>query len=276
VGESEHGKKIRPGLAAWERKLIWTVARKFEVLEPEELEAELMRTVLEIKARPHPRLLHWKHYLAKALHNRADNWTRSRRAKARREIPIPEPDEEAVPFFAPSEGDPHLRMVLAQIRQELNPELRQCWELLDQENGNQARVARRLGKHRNTLRAWIGKIRRLLIKHGFQPDAPVDKEIVREPPPKRHESVVLPSRLFQALASVRLSGTQWRILLWVIRETSRRKQKTVPFSWYRIAKELSQDRGDVFRAGRNLLRAQLIRIQEVGIGLRKDFRQSGR
>jgi hypothetical protein len=276
VGESEHGKKIRPGLAAWERKLIWIVARKFELIEPEELEADLMQTTLQLKARPPPSLRHWKKYLAKALHNRADNWTRARRAKAKREISLPEPDEETLPFFSSREADPDLPLALDQLWQDLAPELKDFWWLLADEKGNRAKVARQLGKHPNTIRAWIGKIQQLLIQHGFQAGVPADKAVVRKPPPNRHESVVLSARLLKALAKVRLGGTQWRILLWVIRETSRRKQKTVAFSWYHIAKELTQDRGDVFRAGRSLLRAKLILIQKTGIGLRIDFGSSRR
>ena len=70
--------------------------------------------------------------------------------------------------------------------------------------------------------------------------------------------VRLPTELLGALLHARLSGTQWRILLWVIRHTYGWNRSTTAFSWYQIAKELSLDRGGVFRAGKRLLEGAML------------------
>lgn len=264
-----------PGLADWERKLASIVARKFELFEPEELEAELFLTVIKLKARLPPGIQKWEHYLAKALHNRADDWARDRRAGAKKESALPEQDKETAPFFSSKEYDIDQQLAMSQFWQELDPELKQLWELLEQEKWNQTRVARLLGKHRNTVRSWIHKIRRVLTSHGFKPGADSDKRIVRKPALQQpDEFVVLSQRLLRTLAATRLRGTAWRVLLWVLRETSRRKQTTTPFSWYRIAGELGLDRGDVSRAGHRLLRTGLVFIQGEKIGLQRKHRRA--
>src|SRR5207249_9177384 len=72
---------------------------------------------------------------------------------------------------------------------------------------------------------------------------------------------------------VRLSGTQWRILLWVIRQTYGWNRSTTAFSWYQIAKELSLDRGGVFRAGKRLLEGAILYAQAGRIGIQNDCGQ---
>ncbi len=272
----EYGEQTRPGLMAWERKLAFMIARKFERTEPEELEAELNRTVLDLRARPPPALRNWKNYLAKALHNRADNWTRDRRAAAKRESALPDTEENTLPFFALEDTDPDLRLAFDQPWQELGPDLRDFWEQLVNAKGNQSRVARQLGKHRNTIRAWIGKIQQILVAHGFQPGFRASTAMGGKRRTQPNGFVVISSRLLQAIATVRLSGTQWRILLWVLRETSRRKQRTVPFRWYHIARQLTLDRSNVHRAGQGLLRARLISIESGRIGLQRESRRCRR
>jgi DNA-directed RNA polymerase specialized sigma24 family protein len=273
VGENHDRKQPRPGLSGWEEKLVSVIARKFERREPEELEAELIRTVLELKARPPPGLRDWERYLAKALHNRANNWVRDLRAKARRESALPEPGEESLLFSSKSEVDPESQVALAQLSQQLQPELRNLLELLIQAEGNQTKVARRLRVHRNTVRLWIRKLEQVLVAHGFQPGALADRTVLSKAPRTPNE-FVLSSRLWPTFLKLRLSGTQWRILLWLVRETSRCKQKTIPFSWYRLAHALSLDRSDVCRAGRRLLQAKILSIRNGRIGLQKEIRQS--
>jgi phage replication O-like protein O len=80
--------------------------------------------------------------------------------------------------------------------------------------------------------------------------------------------VRLPTQLLESLLRLRLSGTQWRIVGWIIRHTFGWNRDYVAFSWYRIAKVLSLDRGGVVRAGKSLVRdgilcarANLIQLQ---------------
>jgi hypothetical protein len=65
------------------------------------------------------------------------------------------------------EPDNDRRLALARVFEELNPELKILWELLLEEKGNQASVARRSRKHRNTVRLWARRIEQILKRHGF-------------------------------------------------------------------------------------------------------------
>jgi phage replication O-like protein O len=82
--------------------------------------------------------------------------------------------------------------------------------------------------------------------------------------------VRLSTDLLEALMRVRLTGTQWRIILWVIRHTYGWNRNMASFSWYRIAKDLSAERGGVVRAGNRLLAAKLLCTQEGQLGIQKE------
>jgi phage replication O-like protein O len=73
--------------------------------------------------------------------------------------------------------------------------------------------------------------------------------------------VRLPTKLLETLLLARLSGSEWGIVLWVIRQTYGWNRKTAPFSWYRIAKDLALDRGGVVRAGQRLVCSGILRIE---------------
>jgi phage replication O-like protein O len=79
--------------------------------------------------------------------------------------------------------------------------------------------------------------------------------------------VRVPTELVEALLKERLSGTQFLIVLWVIRQTLGWNRRTTPFSWYRIAVELAMDRGGVVRAGQRLLRSGLLYLENDEIGV---------
>ena len=75
--------------------------------------------------------------------------------------------------------------------------------------------------------------------------------------------VRFPTALLERLLHTPLNGTQWRVLLWVIRNTYGWHQLTAQFSWYKIAKDLSMDRGGVVRAGTRLLELGILRIENA-------------
>jgi hypothetical protein len=50
--------------------------------------------------------------------------------------------------------------------------------------------------------------------------------------------VRFPTRSMEAFLSLPLNGTQWRIVLWIIRNTLGWNRSSIPFRWYRLAKEL--------------------------------------
>jgi|SRR5579872_3343637 len=274
VANQEDRKHPRPGLADWEGALASVIARKFERREPDELEAELTRTVLTLKARAPPHVQDWEKYLAKALHNRAHNWIRKRRGQAKRETAPPGAFEEILPSFSASEADPESQVAFAELWRQLGPERTELWNLLGEARRNLSEVARRLGKHPNTLRLWIRKIQQIVITHGFPAGLPRRRGTVPKPRPAIAKFISIAAGFLQAMAHKRLSGTQWRMILWVLRETSRRKRRTTPFTWSRIAQDLRQDRGDTWRAGKCLLRTKILFIQDGRIGLQKHIRRS--
>jgi DNA-directed RNA polymerase specialized sigma24 family protein len=270
VNQNQHGRPPRSDLSIWERKLAFAIARKFELHESEELQAELTRTILDLKTRPPPTLRNWKAYLAKALHNRADTWTRRRRATAKKEFTLPDLDQETASSFAAEKGDDDLRLAFAELWRELDPDLQRFWHFLAEEQGNQAKVARRLGRHRNTIRAWIRKIQDLLARHQFSAHEPTRKKTIGSIKPPPDKSIAISGRLLQKLTRTRLNGTQLRILLWIILSTFRRKQKIVPFNYRRIAEDLSLDRRGVSRAAKTLAMSHWIFLEAGRAGLKRD------
>jgi phage replication O-like protein O len=82
--------------------------------------------------------------------------------------------------------------------------------------------------------------------------------------------VRLSTELLEALISSRLTGVQLRIILWVIRNTAGWNRTLTPFSWYQIAKKLGGNRAVVWRAGRRLLQAHVLVLEDGQLGIEKD------
>ena len=161
VAENEDRTRPLPGLADWERDLASLIATNFERIEPDELEAELRKTIIELKAGSLTHVQHWGKYLTTALHRRAINWKRDRRAVAKRELTLSEPDSETSLFFSSKEDDLDNQLVMAQFREALGPELRKVLDVLEKHNFNQVKAAQELGIHRNTLRARLREIKQI-------------------------------------------------------------------------------------------------------------------
>jgi RNA polymerase sigma factor (sigma-70 family) len=172
----EHGRK-KSGceeVHSWELEMVNKVSRAFRTAEPEDLQAELARKLLELKRRMPPNIREWKAYLAKFLYNKASNWVRDSRNRDRRRLALTwEIVEGGSGIFGRGilrslEKETVVRIALAELLNEFDPEVRELCESLLQENGNQAKVAARLGIHRNTVRLWIRKIRSAANRHGFR------------------------------------------------------------------------------------------------------------
>jgi phage replication O-like protein O len=82
--------------------------------------------------------------------------------------------------------------------------------------------------------------------------------------------VRVPTTLLEALIQARLNGGQFRVLLWVIRQTYGWNRPLTPFTWYRIAKELGTHRPAIYRAGRALLKAGVLITQGQQISIQPD------
>jgi len=212
-----HAEPGKPGeIEPWESDLIEDVAKGFDTRERKELEAELGRRVLQLKARLPPGIRNWESYLAKMLLNKANDWVDARRREERM-VPILEGGEEEPGGVFITEGDlpihdepdQDLRVALAEVWGELDPRLQRLWETLREEEGNRARTARRLGIHRNTVRLWLREIQRVLERHGFVGRAISHNTIGRVSEsvvPRRAEHPGRMKRDFEALEKRRISA----------------------------------------------------------------------
>jgi PucR C-terminal helix-turn-helix domain len=221
VAENEDRTRPFPGLLDWERQLAASTARRFERIEPEELEAELDKTIIELKTGLLTHVRHWGKYLATALRRTAINWKRRRRLVSQKELAGSELETEFPLPALPEETDFDRRVEIARFRNALQPELQKVLEVLERHNFNQTEASKELGIHRNTLSARLGRIKQ--IAREFRPDECPAEQIVRKAR-SRDAPIVLRSSFLRQISQMRLSASAWCILLWIIRELSRRKK----------------------------------------------------
>jgi phage replication O-like protein O len=81
--------------------------------------------------------------------------------------------------------------------------------------------------------------------------------------------VRIPLNIFDHLLTLRLSATELRIVLWVIRKTLGWNRTFTEFTWYRIAADLELDRAGILRAGKNLLTHEILTIDDHKIALKE-------
>jgi DNA-directed RNA polymerase specialized sigma24 family protein/transposase-like protein len=165
-GPSSEETPFSPEIFDWGREHLKKVAARFPHRYREELEAELAATLIGLKYRPPPRIRNWKAYLSTCLSNRALSLVKKWRTHERREISpefIPESAGQPSPAeeWGPQELESH--HVLSQARRVLDAEAYALLKLLADFDGNQSRVARLLGTHRNTIRRRLQRIRRILV-----------------------------------------------------------------------------------------------------------------
>jgi hypothetical protein len=174
VREPTHESDSRATIEAWELAQIRLAAGRIRTNHRDELEAELARKLLVLKIQQRSDIRNWKLFLAKFLRNKASNWIRDQRTREAKTSSLDsstEDNDDAVIGLAeilPSrEPEPDRRIAFRLAWGELDPDLRFLCKALLEENGNQVRVARRLGLHRNTIRFRIKKIQQVLKRHGF-------------------------------------------------------------------------------------------------------------
>jgi RNA polymerase sigma factor (sigma-70 family) len=279
VAEAGDRKRSSPEIEDWENDLIAWAARQAKPRDQEELRDELARHLLLYKIEPKIGVRNWRAYARTFLRNRALNWLRHRRQRETASL------DESIDVggegvftladtVAVEHPDHEQRIGLAMAIGQLSPKLQAVWRAYIDAEGNQAEMARRPGVHRNTVSLWVCKIRRVLTAHGLGPNSAAG-HTSRRPMRRKQSNTVTKSRTFvlispgllQTLAQIRLSGTQWRILLWMLSETARQSRKAILFSWTRIAKGLSVDRSVASRAGRDLLRSRLLHLEGGRIGI---------
>ena len=81
----------------------------------------------------------------------------------------------------------------------------------------------------------------------------------------------VPNWLLDAAARSGLTGTEYRVLLWVIRATFGWNRQWAVFTWYRIAQDIGASRPVVYRAGVRLLAGGILmrRGDELAVAYRQ-------
>jgi len=276
--DTPEGGQPRPVIAPWELDLIMAFVAKVKApaSEREELQAELARKWLIQRIRKPAGIRNLKAYLKGFLRHKIADWHRERGIERQQQVSLDSPAwveadqpltlEGILEFFEP---DHDLQLDVRNFLQMLDSRLRSVLAVLIEQKGNQSQAARRLGCHRNTIGAMLRKIRELARHRGFRIPRAFTARAAGRPSILRRESprlVTVDAQIIERL-EVHANGASWRVLLWVVSETARRKKRTVPYSWYRIAEEICLDRGDTHRAGMQLAKSGLITIGNGCIGL---------
>ena len=157
-----------------ELKLLKKVARQFRTQDREYLETELLRRLAELKSKPKRHVRQWKNYLWTALWNHAANFVRDRPMIHKTHLdPVEsraaelEQDHASGVILSFLEPSLDRQVSFSEVWEELDPELRLLCELIEEKNGNQVAIARRRRIHRNTVRRWIARIRKVFKRHGY-------------------------------------------------------------------------------------------------------------
>ena len=158
----------------WELELVRQVAHQFRTEDPEGLETELVGKLKELKSRPPGGVQSWRDYLWISLRNHAANFTRHMPPIKKIPINTVESGEEDAGedpllgvILTSLEDDLDSKIAFADAWKELRPDQRELLRVLDEERWNQVAAAKRLHKHRNTIRNWLGEIRQVLQRHGL-------------------------------------------------------------------------------------------------------------
>lgn len=164
-GPGSEGTPFSPELFEWGRDQLKKVAARFPQRYREELEAELAATLIDVKYRPPSGVRNWKAYLATSLSNRAISLVKKWRANERREISTEFVPGEVEPVSSSEEVTSkqlEARQLLSRARRVLDAKSYALLKLLAECNGNQSRVARIEGVHRNTIGRQLQNVRRIL------------------------------------------------------------------------------------------------------------------
>lgn len=162
-------------VSGWEIKIVEELSRQLGgAREREDLEAELLRRLAELRLMSRRGIRSWKDYLWISLRNHALNVLRRRPAwkevsldaigRAREEGGAGMP---AADLFPAREPDFDGQMAWESAFQEFNPNLRRLWAALEKTDGKHAPAARLLRVHRNTIPRWIAQMRLILERHGL-------------------------------------------------------------------------------------------------------------
>jgi len=90
------------------------------------------------------------------------------------------------------------------------------------------------------------------------------------PPAESERFIRVPTLFLEALMRARLSGGQYRVLLWAIRQTYGWNRQRTSFTWYGIARQIGMHRPAAYRAGQTLLKVGILITQDRQLALQPD------
>jgi DNA-directed RNA polymerase specialized sigma24 family protein len=157
-------------LEGWEKDQIEALAHGFEGLPTDELKGHLFAKLAELKRHPPADTRDWKSYCWHSLRNERSNfarWWQRRQAHEWSPSQIESVEEPGEEFFGYEASDEDTRLAVRVALQTLPPEIRHCARVYEEEGYSQARTAIRLGKHRNTIRLWLQRIREAFEAQGL-------------------------------------------------------------------------------------------------------------
>jgi DNA-directed RNA polymerase specialized sigma24 family protein len=163
--------KGRLQVEVWEMEVVKQVAHAYRT-DHEELEAELVARLVDLKIKHRARARDWRAFLARSLYNAAKNFVRDKNLREGKMRSLEPDDAQEGPskladLLAAPDEPIDLRIDLASLREGISPQLRRVWDLLMEEHGNISAVARKLGRPRKSVDYWIGKLRQLLKNRDF-------------------------------------------------------------------------------------------------------------
>jgi len=169
----EHGDG-RLRIEEWEKELAKRIAGRFRVGD-EELTAELLMRLVELRAMRPVGIRNWQAFLAQSLYNAAKNFIRHEDVLHRRFTSFESADrieEDRPPSVAERRAAPEepieLRLDVGRVWKALTPEMQELWQLLSETDGNTSLVAKKLGRPRKTVEYWITKLRAFVLSRGIQ------------------------------------------------------------------------------------------------------------
>ncbi|MBI5244048.1 MAG: sigma-70 family RNA polymerase sigma factor [Elusimicrobia bacterium] len=162
----------RTEIEPWELDLIRSIASRYSnQVDPDDLAGELSAFLLRFKGK-NVKMADRKAYLTKSLLRRADRianaWKRRRDRDVSLESLVSDGDEDIrlENLLSAEDADTTVLDGLLSIYEQLPREQRRLWDLLIEEDGDTAKVARRLGRPRTSVDYHIQKLRRLLGSGG--------------------------------------------------------------------------------------------------------------
>ena len=171
MSEERDGRRL--AVETWEMELAKRISGSFRPGD-EDLAAELLKRILELKAKKLEAIRDWQAFLVQSLYNAAKNFLRHEDVLRRHAGTLEfggitgedRPSWLEERLVAPEEPI-EFRLDLPRVWDALTPEMRELWRLLFEEEGNASAVARRLGRPRKTVDYWIRKLKNFLHNAGI-------------------------------------------------------------------------------------------------------------